>query len=289
VADLCLALEAHGVFEREGESYLLSEHFGVLASPDALQSLPNLLAKERVIERSLEAAASPGGAYTSLSSEDVLAMAVGTGMRPSSPTTRAFWGSAVTGTMPEVHSVWEGEARHLEIGCGVANALLSILASYPRLSAVGLEIDGGAIAAARRGAQELGVADRFELRHADARELEEQTSFDTAQWSQQFFPAEGRREVLARAFRALKPGGYLYATMFGEGPVSVEELREPAGRSYALDRLVYGRWGVPVRSAEELREELRAAGFEVVRTTPPPPFNPLMVSRGLMLARRPRE
>jgi hypothetical protein len=46
---------------------------------------------------------------------------------------------------------------------------------------------------------------------------------------------------------------------------------------------------VPVRSGEELRVELEAAGFEVVRTTPPPPFNPLMVSRGIVLARRPRE
>ena len=289
MADLCLALEAHGVFGREADGYLISERFGVLASPDAPQSLPNLLAKERVLERALEGAASAGDSYIGLSAEDVLAMAVGTGMHPSSPTTRAFWGSAVAGTMPELHSLWEGGARHLEIGCGAANALLSVLATHPRLSAVGLEIDGGTVAEARRRAEELGVADRFELRHADARELEEQVSFDTAQWSQQFFPAEGRREVLSRAFRALKPGGYLYATMFGEAPETVEALREPAGRSYALDRLMYGSWGVPVRSAEELRVELEAAGFEVVRTTPPPPFNPLMVSRGIVLARRPRE
>ena len=289
VADLCLALEAHGVFEHEGDSYRLSEQFEVLASPDALQSLPNLLAKERVLERTLEGATSPEGSYTALSSEDVLAMAVGTGMRPSSPTTRAFWGSAVAGTMPELHSIWGKGARHLEIGCGAANALLSVLATHPRLSAVGLEIDRVAIAEARRRAEELGVSDRFELRHTDARKLEEQTSFDTAQWSQQFFPVEGRQRVLARAFRALKPSGYLYATMFGEAPDSVEALREPAGRSYALDRLVYGSWGVPVRSAEELRTEVEAAGFEVVRTTPPPPFNPLMLSRGIMLARRPPE
>jgi hypothetical protein len=53
---------------RKGESYLLSERFGVLASPDAPQSLPNLLAKERVLERALEEAASAGGSYTALSS-----------------------------------------------------------------------------------------------------------------------------------------------------------------------------------------------------------------------------
>ena len=58
VTDVCLALEAHGVFERDGESYRLSEDYAVLASPNALQSLPDLLAKERVLGRALESAAS---------------------------------------------------------------------------------------------------------------------------------------------------------------------------------------------------------------------------------------
>ncbi|CAA9384181.1 MAG: hypothetical protein AVDCRST_MAG22-149 [uncultured Rubrobacteraceae bacterium] len=42
--------------------------------------------------------------------------------------------------------------------------------------------------------------------------------------------------------------------MFGDPPGSAEALREPAGRSYALDRLAYGGWGVPVLGIEELRE-----------------------------------
>ena len=152
---------------------------------------------------------------------------------------------------PELYSLWEGGARHLEIGCGAANALLSLLASLPRMSAVGIEIDGGAIALARRRARDLGVEDRVEFRHADARDLAEEASFDSANWSQQFFPAGGRGEVLETAWRALKPGGYLLATMFGDPPGSAEALREPAGRSYALDRLAYGGWGVPVLGVEE--------------------------------------
>ena len=288
VADVCLALEAHGVFDRDGESYRLSEDFAALASPDALQSLPDLLAKERVLGRALESAASSRGAsYTELTSEDASAMASGVGMRPSSPTARAIWASALAEMAPELYGLWEGGGRHLEIGCGAANALLSLLATIPRLSAVGVEIDGGAVAIARRRARELGVDDRVELRHADARGLAEEASFDSANWSQQFFPAEGRGEVLAAAWRALKPGGYLLATMFGDPPGSAEALREPAGRSYAVDRLAYGGWGVPVLDTEELREQVEGAGFEVLRTTSPPP-NPLMVSRGLMLARRPR-
>ncbi len=240
VADVCLALEAHGVFERDGESYRLSKDFAALASPDALQSLPDLLAKERVLGRTLESAASSRGAYTQLPSEDASAMASGVGMRPTSPTARALWASALAEMAPELYSLWEGGGRHLEIGCGAANALLSLLATPPKLSAVGVEIDGGAVALARRRARELGVEDRVELRHADARTLAEEASFDSANWSQQFFPAEDREEVLAAALRALKPGGYLLATMFGEPPGSAEVLRESAGRSYALDRLAYG-------------------------------------------------
>ncbi len=102
---------------------------------------------------------------------------------------------------------------------------MKILLSNPRLSAVGIEIEGEALAEARRRAEELGVAGRVELRHADARELEEERSFDTAQWSQQYFPADGRQEVLAGAFVALRPGGYLMAPMFGDPPGSVEDLR----------------------------------------------------------------
>ena len=109
VADVCLALEAHGVFERDGGSYRLSEDFAVLASAEALQPLPDLLAKERVLGRALESAAlSEGAAYTKLPSEDASAMALGVGMRPSSPTARALWASALAGMAPELHGLWEG-------------------------------------------------------------------------------------------------------------------------------------------------------------------------------------
>ncbi len=287
VEAVCLALVAHGVFERDGGYYRLSPDFSVLASPEAVRSLPDVLAREEVLGRSLESAASPQVAYTALSSEDVLALAVGLGMRPTSPTTRAFWAAAVRNAVPEAHALWVEGGRHLELGCGVANALLSLLASHPSMTATGVELDEAALAVARRRAEVLGVTDRVEFRHADARDLEEEEAFETASWSQQFFPAEGREEVLVGARRALKPGGYLVATMFGDPPGSGEALREPQGRTFSLDRMLYGGWGVPVLSKEGLRAELEAAGFEVLRTVPAPP-NPLSVSRGLMLARRPR-
>ena len=53
--------------------------------------------------------------------------------------------------------------------------------------------------------------------------------------------------------------------LLGEIPASTEALREAPGRAAAVDKLVYSSWRVPVRSAEELRAEVEAAGFEFVR------------------------
>ena len=81
-------------------------------STDALLSLPDLLAKERLPERVpgrvpgrvLESAASSrGAAYTELSPEDASAMALGVGLRPTSPTARALWAGAMAGMAPELY------------------------------------------------------------------------------------------------------------------------------------------------------------------------------------------
>jgi hypothetical protein len=110
-----------------------------------------------------------------------------------------------------------------------------------------------------------------ELRHADARTLAEEASFDSANWSQQFFPARAAGRCWRRRGGRSSPAATSSSTMFGDPPGSAEALREPAGRSYALDRLAYGGWGVPVLGTEELREQLEGAGFEVLRIISRPP------------------
>ena len=74
------------------------------------------------------------------------------------------------------------------------------------VTAVGVEIDAGSWRR-RDDGQVLGVLDRVELRRMDARDLYPgSAAFDTAQWSQFFFPTEGRPEILAALFRALSGG-----------------------------------------------------------------------------------
>jgi hypothetical protein len=44
-ADLCAALAAHGILDRDGESYRLSEGFALLTSPDQVMPLPAMVAR----------------------------------------------------------------------------------------------------------------------------------------------------------------------------------------------------------------------------------------------------
>ena len=45
-------------------------------------------------------------------------------------------------------------------------------------------------------------------------------------------------------------------------PVSkTQDLRTSAGRTYALDRVVHGGWGVPARGVDDLKAEMTEAGF----------------------------
>ena len=66
--------------------------------------------------------------------------------------------------MPEIQAIWLAGGQHLEVGCGAGNNLLSILATYPAVRAVGVEIDATTIAEAGRRATVLELTSRVELR-----------------------------------------------------------------------------------------------------------------------------
>ena len=139
-----------------------------------------------------------------------------------------------------------------------------VLLSYPSVTAVAVEREERLLAEARRRAQEVGVADRVEWRAMDARDLDEDGTFDTAFWSQFFFPAGTRAATLQVARHALKPGGYLVMPILSDPPTTDEEMGTPSGRGYTVERLIYGGWGIPALTAVQLQREVQAAGFEVV-------------------------
>lgn len=153
----------------------------------------------------------------------------------------------------------------------------------------------------------------------DASALEDNAVFDTAQWSQFFFPASCRADVLRALFRAMKPGGYVFMpllpaissniwvyrrdmlhmalrALLSDPYVSLVYLkallctslaRQRAEKRLAsLKKLVHEMWGVPVKTASELQSELEDFGFRVLRAIPTP-ASQFFPNRGLLLAQRP--
>jgi uncharacterized damage-inducible protein DinB len=100
-------------------------------------------------------------------------------------------------------------------------------------------------------------------------------------WSQFFFPEASRAATLQVAWCSMRPRGYIGAPVRGE-PSLLDDLCSEQGRWYATDRLVYGNWDIPAWGAEDLRRELKAAGFVEGRLVTTP------ISRTL-IARRPEQ
>ncbi len=163
VSDLTVALEAYGIFDRDGDRYHLSQDFALLASPDALLALGHLLRSSRVYLHTLEALAATAAVYTEQPTEELFGVAHGIGTSALSPV-RQLVPTRMGQLMPEIQAIWLAGGQHLEVGCGAGNNLLSILATYPAVRAVGVEIDAATIAEAGRRATVLELTSRVELR-----------------------------------------------------------------------------------------------------------------------------
>jgi len=318
IEDILLALEAHDIAMRQDGLYQLTPSLALLASPTAIQPLASMLRNASVKMRTLQAIASSKDIFTAQPPEDILAMAGGMGVSSLSPA-RTIMGLLLGQNFPELKELWEKGARHLEVGCGVGNNLLQVATTYPKVTAVGIEIDSLTATEAERRAGVLGVSDRVEVRTMDAGDLQDVAAFDTAQWSQFFFPEVSRPRVLAALLRAMKPGGYVQMPLLPAVPPdfamrrrdmlrmtwhalrsepffalpflkdyigATAAYRRQEKRHATIQRLLYGLWGVHVRTAPELREEMERTGFHVVRAVSMPATQ-LSVSRGLMLTQKP--
>lgn len=270
MADICAALDAHDVIDHIDGRYVLSPAFATLLAPDVFQTLSAIIEARMADVRALESATAPERAYTTLGAEDLLAVAEGVTLRPAAAPARDLWHAFQAEGMPEVHTGLEAGGHWAEFGCGVGGGLLSTLLMYPTCTAVGMEIQASVIKETRKRAVELGVAHRVDLRHIDVGEVSDAGVFDAGFWSQSFFPRPSRSAAMTAILRSLKPGGYLIVPGFegGEPPSSDAEVHGPENRAFSLNRLVYGRWGIPAPTAPELRTELEGAGFEFVRCVP---------------------
>ncbi|MGC9665018.1 SAM-dependent methyltransferase [Planosporangium sp. 12N6] len=104
-------------------------------------------------------------------------------------------------------------ARVVEIGCGWAELLLRIAAADPSVHVTGVDTDEAAIAHGRENAAARGLADRVDLRVADAREWRTPDA-DVAICIGASHAWGGTAEALDALRRSVRPGGRV---VFGEG------------------------------------------------------------------------
>ena len=311
------ALEAYGLVKQYNGTFHLGPDLMLLTSADAPLPLHETLQVTKIRIRNLSNPAMTDKDYTALQADEVFSVAEG--IISALSCTRNFIGTAIGQMMPEVKRVWQCGAYHLEAGCGVGNNLFQILTTYPRVTAVGVEIERSTADEAKRRAALFGVSDRVEVRQVDACTLTDEAVFDTAQWSQFFFPASCRVDALRAVFKAVKPGGYVFMPLLLAVSDNVWAYRrdmlrmalrnlksEPlmalvyinalllSGPGHqkaekqlsSLQEIIYERWGVPARTVKELRSEVEASGFQVLRAIPIPATR-LFPIRGYLLVRRP--
>lgn len=266
VAPLLVALDAHRIVESSGGAYGLSADLARLVAGTAVQPLANMLDLEAAKIRSIESSATAPWSYPALPAGEQLAIAKGVMGLPSSSLWQAML-AMMTSALPPLAATLQTGGRLMELGCGAASGLITILLVYPGTTAVGVDISATALDEARRRADEVGVADRIEFRQQDARAIADRAQYDAVCWSGHFFPADTRAGTLAVAHTALKPDGYLLATSGGPD-LPPDVLHEPQGRATAMNRLRSAGWGIPPHNDQDAEAELTAAGFTITGRLP---------------------
>lgn len=242
----------------EPASWQLTGPWLALTGPGAFATLGDTLAASDVDRAAIRSLGSPDG-YGDIDAAARLSYAKAISPNPFNED--AVAGSArVTASDPDFESLRVGGTA-LELGCGVAGRILTALQGMPRARAVGVELEPDLADEARRRAEALGLADRFEVVVGDAAHFDRPDAFDSGFWSQFFFPEHARDGALGTALRSLRSGAVLRAPLLGDPEDLAADPRGEGARSRAAMRIVLGAWGVPDRTPDELVDEIAAAGF----------------------------
>ncbi|MBW9119594.1 methyltransferase domain-containing protein [Microbacterium trichothecenolyticum] len=256
VVALCGALVANGIAEPVADGFRLTPDWRAITGGGAFVSLADMIAQSRVIDAMLSGRES---AYASLSPEDRSTFAHAVSPNPYSPELVERIRAEIAAS-PWWSGMTEG-GRHLELGCGVAGRMLTVLQAMPRLRAVGVELDPALAEEARRRASDLGIRDRIEIVTGDATTYRTDEPFDFGFWSQWFFPTPTREAALASLFANVRSGGVVRSPVFGDHGRMADDLHGDEARQYSLNRVMLDGWGVPERTPEQLKAEFEDAGF----------------------------
>lgn len=166
-------------------------------------------------------------------------------------------------------------AAFLDVGAGVASLSIAMVRQWPSLSVVGIDPWPPSIAIGRKNVQGARLAQKIELREANAEDLMDRDAFDLGWIPSLFIPQSSIAKIVERVSRALRPGAWLLLPIvnFSDDPL-VE----------AIARFRTALWGgcqIDAKMAEEL---MTRAGLLDLRLLAGPPGSPIAIAAG----RRPK-
>ena len=171
-----------------------------------------------------------------------------------------------------------GAKRMLDVGGGSGAYAIAFAKANPRLRAEVFD-QPAVLAIAERHIHEAGLTERVTTRAGDLRADEFGGGYDLVLISAicHMLAPEENRNLLARAYRALEPGGRVVIQDF---LLRADKTGPRAGALFSLNMLVNTRGGASY-SEDEYTAWLRAAGFGEVRRVPlAGPAGVLIASRG---------
>lgn len=179
----------------------------------------------------------------------------------SSRVSEPFIFEAVDAVIPR-----QGDFQLLEVGCGTGIYIQRACTRNPELRAVGLELQEKVVTMARRNIQAWGLENRATIEHADVRNYSTNQKFDLVTLHQNiyYFPVQERENLFRRLKEYLKPGGQALLTSAcqGGGP-GIQALNLQVSTTEGF---------TPLPDPDQLRQQLKAAGFENVKARRLVPF-----------------
>jgi len=130
----------------------------------------------------------------------------------------------------------EPPARIIDVACGTGWSSIAMAQAYPKINVLGVDLDHDAINAARKSAEQAGVADRVTFSVADATNLGGAGGYDLVTVFEALHDMSRPVDVLSAARRMLSEDGTL---LVADGLVA-EEFMVPAS---PRERTEYG-WSV---------------------------------------------
>jgi predicted O-methyltransferase YrrM len=156
---------------------------------------------------------------------------------------------------------FDGGARMLDVGTGVAAMAVAYAEVFPRLTVVGIDVLPRVLALAQQTVNESAVSDRVILREQDISALDEEDTYALVWLPAPFLPEPALRAGVVRTVVALRPGGWV---MLGHGKYGGTAIDDAVGR---FKTIAYGGTALDDEQAEDM---LASAGLIEVRTIPTP-------------------